>query len=76
MHVVPVHKLSKSFQKFFLTRLIFLSFYKIFLSLLQILFAVAVLDYDDDEGEEGDEYYDDNSAGGKGEIRCRKGKSS
>lgn len=26
-----------------------------------------MLDYDDDEGEEGDEYYDDNSAGGKGE---------
>lgn len=33
---------------------------------LNVLFTVAVLDYDDDEGE-GDEYYDDISDGGKGE---------
>lgn len=42
--------------------------YLIFTFLLHF-FPVAVLDYDDD-GEEGeDEYYDDSSAGGKGEKR-------
>jgi hypothetical protein len=36
-----------------------------FAFLLETFSTVAVLDYDDDEGE-GDEYYDDVSDGGKG----------